>query len=114
MIMDRDLTTEDVERIAKLVAEDLRRLYGERLKQVVLFGSWARGDQCDESDIDLMVILDRVDSPYEEIHAMSGLLWERTLEHNALVTALPIAEADFEATARPVIASAKSEGRRVA
>jgi predicted nucleotidyltransferase len=58
--MERNLTIEEVERIAALVAEDLRQLYGQRLRQVLLFGSWARGDATDDSDIDLMVVLDRV------------------------------------------------------
>jgi predicted nucleotidyltransferase len=31
-------------RVARAVARDLRQLYGERLRDVVLLGSWARGD----------------------------------------------------------------------
>jgi uncharacterized protein len=36
----------------------LRRLYGTRLKGVVLYGSCARGTEATESDIDLMVLLE--------------------------------------------------------
>ena len=35
MIMVRDLTMDDVERIAKLVAEDLRSLYAQRFVDAV-------------------------------------------------------------------------------
>src|SRR6266516_4203797 len=42
----------DPHQIAREVAGDLRRLYGDRLSSVVLFGSWARGDAHPESDID--------------------------------------------------------------
>lgn len=35
----------------------LAACYGERLKQLVLFGSQARGDADPESDIDLLVVL---------------------------------------------------------
>lgn len=34
-------------------------LYGPRLAGVVVFGSWARGDAADSSDVDLLVVLDR-------------------------------------------------------
>jgi hypothetical protein len=42
------------------ISEDLRDLYGERLRGLILFGSWARGDANPESDIDLLVVLDKV------------------------------------------------------
>lgn len=32
-------------------------LYGNRLNKIILFGSYARGDYTDESDIDLMIVL---------------------------------------------------------
>jgi predicted nucleotidyltransferase len=36
----------------------LQRLYGTRLKGVVLYGSCTRGTEATESDIDLMVLLE--------------------------------------------------------
>ena len=45
----------DAEGIARAVADDLRGLYGARLRKVLLFGSWARGDAHPESDIDLLI-----------------------------------------------------------
>jgi predicted nucleotidyltransferase len=34
-------------------------LYGPDLAGVVVFGSWARGEAADDSDVDLLVVLDR-------------------------------------------------------
>jgi predicted nucleotidyltransferase len=34
-------------------------LYGPRLAGVVVFGSWARGEAADGSDVDLLVVIDR-------------------------------------------------------
>ncbi|MCC7045399.1 MAG: nucleotidyltransferase domain-containing protein [Alphaproteobacteria bacterium] len=36
----------------------LESIYGSRLRQLILFGSRARGDAREDSDIDLMIVLD--------------------------------------------------------
>ncbi|MBR2215873.1 MAG: nucleotidyltransferase domain-containing protein [Selenomonadaceae bacterium] len=36
----------------------LQPIYGSHLKNVILFGSYARGDYNDDSDIDVMILLD--------------------------------------------------------
>ena len=38
----------------------LQNIYADRLKEIVLFGSYARGDYSNESDIDLLVVLDHL------------------------------------------------------
>jgi hypothetical protein len=45
--------------IARAIAADLRDLYAERLRHVLLFGSWARGDA--RADLDLLVVLDHIE-----------------------------------------------------
>jgi predicted nucleotidyltransferase len=35
--------------------------FGPRLREVVLFGSWARGDAHEESDVDVLVVVDDLD-----------------------------------------------------
>ena len=35
--------------------------FGERLREVVLFGSQARGEATDESDVDVLVVIDGLD-----------------------------------------------------
>jgi uncharacterized protein len=39
-------------------AEAAKSIYGEHLQSLTLFGSYARGDYDDESDIDIMVLVD--------------------------------------------------------
>jgi hypothetical protein len=104
----------DPHAIAAAVAEELRELYGERLKQVLLFGSWARGDAHPESDIDLLVVLDRVDSRREERERMSEILWQHSLANHTVVTEIPVSEAEFETAGIPLLMRVHEEGVRIA
>jgi len=40
------------------MATECKLLFGKKLYEIKLFGSYARGDFHDESDIDIMIILD--------------------------------------------------------
>ena len=42
-------------------AEELRKRYGQAVLDVRLFGSFARGEADEESDVDVAVVLERVD-----------------------------------------------------
>jgi hypothetical protein len=104
----------DPAEIAAAVAGDLRALYGARLRRVLLFGSWARGDAHPESDIDLMVVLDRVDSPWEELRRMDAILWRHSYQSDTVISGVPVAERDLDDAAHPLLIRARAEGRAVA
>lgn len=46
--------------IAQYIAE-IKKIYGTHLRKVILFGSYARGDFKENSDIDIMILLDMSD-----------------------------------------------------
>jgi predicted nucleotidyltransferase len=46
---------------ARRFAEDLRSRYGDAVLDVRLFGSFARGEAHEDSDVDVAVVLERVD-----------------------------------------------------
>lgn len=100
--------------IARAVAEDLRRLYGDRLRRVLLFGSWARGDAHPESDIDLLVVLDRVDSPWDELERMDEILDRHSVQNETVVSVMSVAEANLAEPTIPALIRATTEGRAVA
>lgn len=43
--------------LGKYITE-IEKIYGPHLKKVILYGSYARGDYREDSDIDLMILLD--------------------------------------------------------
>jgi predicted nucleotidyltransferase len=104
----------DPHEVAREAAEELRGLYGDRLRQVLLFGSWARGDAHPESDIDLLVVLDQVESAWDELRTMDPVLWRHSFENDTVISATPVAEADFSRSSAPILIRAKAEGQAIA
>lgn len=103
----------DADAIARSVAADLRELYGERLRAVLLFGSYARGTADEESDIDLLVVLDEVASVYDELTAMDDVMWRHTYDNDVAVSAVAVSEARYLAAATPFLSNVAGEGRLV-
>jgi predicted nucleotidyltransferase len=103
----------DPREAAAAVAADLRRLYGGRLVDVVLYGSHARRDAHPESDLDLAVILDELRSPWEELRRMDDILWRHTLESGVTVSATAISRATWRESLRPLVQAARAEGIHV-
>lgn len=100
--------------LAAAVAADLRELYRERLREVLIFGSRARGDHTDESDLDLLVVLEDPVDKWHEQDAMDDLLWRHTLDSGIVVTTVVIGLARWRLRDGPMLMRAAAEGVRVA
>lgn len=65
--------------ILKKYVEDLYKIYGEKLRTVILYGSYARGDFRPDSDIDIMILVDLSD---DEIRNKGYMLSDLTFDYN--------------------------------
>lgn len=52
------LTRCQIDEISSIFAKKAREIFGYKLKDVILFGSFARGNASDDSDIDIMLLVD--------------------------------------------------------
>ena len=50
-------TEPELQAVLKQVKNASQKLYGDKLNRIILYGSYARGSQTEESDIDIMIIL---------------------------------------------------------
>ncbi|MCQ3979491.1 MAG: nucleotidyltransferase domain-containing protein [Anaerolineae bacterium] len=88
----------------------IKKLYGQRLKEVILYGSWARGEATAESDIDLLVVLDGEVRPGQEIDRMIEIMTEINLKHAVLISVYPISEAAYTTLNSPLLLNVRKEG----
>ena len=101
------MKTED---ITKEFRERIAELYGPRLKKVILYGAWARGQATDDSDIDLAVVLAGAVNPCKEIDLMADIFTDLNLEHNVLIAVYPVSESSFDKTESPFLMNVRREG----
>ncbi len=52
----------------------MKELFGSKLRQVILFGSYARGEQDEYSDMDIMVLVDIDDNDLKQYNNKIGEL----------------------------------------
>lgn len=97
-------------RVAREAARRLRDAYGERLVDVVLFGSWVHGQAHEESDVDLVVVLDRVNDRAGERDRIVDLLFDLEVDAHRAIQAFPIAESDARTNGQAFVAAALREG----
>ena len=80
----------DKNAIAQAVKEQLQLLYGDRLAKVILYGSYARGDFHEESDIDFLVVLkDEEIATGKELFIIGDLLFKISLDNNIIISKHP-------------------------
>lgn len=93
--------------------ERLRPIYGKRLRGVVLYGSEARHEANDESDIDLLVLLEGPIEFGRELERIIRALYPLQLEVLRPLDAAPVDVRDYEAGRIATYRNAKKEGVRV-
>lgn len=85
-------------------------LYEERLIQIILFGSVARGEPNPDSDIDVLVVLKEPVEQWTEIARTSEILDELSLESNELINCVFMDENHFQNGSEVLLRNIRQEG----
>ncbi len=75
-------STQNINNLLTAFKIDLQNLYHERLDKLILFGSYSRNEAQENSDIDLLLVLnDKQISPYKEIDFTNDLVFSYMLNY---------------------------------
>jgi len=104
---------EAVQIALKELQEYLAKIYGRRLRGIYLYGSYARGDFRQDSDVDVLIALEGLVSPGQEIDRISDGVADICLEHNVLIATFPVSEEWLKVRKSPLFENVRREGIRL-
>ena len=100
----------DLQKLLKELKQGLIRLYGERLKGVYLYGSYARGDFQEGSDLDVLVVLNDFERAPIELDRTSDLFCDLSLMYEITISLMFMREKDWLTADKPLLRNVRVEG----
>ena len=88
----------------------IENLYGNKLKDIILYGSWARGEATENSDIDILITLKGKVIPGKEIDKMIDIITEFNLKYEILLSIVPVSENEYNTINSPLLINVRREG----
>lgn len=89
---------------------EFEKIYGDRLVQLLLYGSQARGDARPGSDIDCLVVLKGPVDPGAEITRVISHTASLSLQHDVVISCAFISEERFDNEQSPFLINVRREG----
>lgn len=105
------MTDPDLTSILEAIRHGLEGIYASRLKGVYLYGSYARDEADSESDLDILVVLDRIDRYGAEIDRTSRLVAGLSLACGISVSRVFVSEPDWLQAETAFLRNARREAR---
>ena len=91
------ITDEKLREILQEMGELLKSVYGNRLKAVILYGSVARGTQTEDSDIDVMILVDGTDEQLREYNErLSDISTELALKYVKVFSIIDVKYQEYQ------------------
>jgi predicted nucleotidyltransferase len=103
----------DIKEILEEVGEKLKKLYGENLRGIILYGSYARGEATEDSDIDLIILLKDMEDISKEWERYFPIIYEIAFRNDVVISVVPLKERDYYSKNHPFLLNAKKEGIKI-
>lgn len=82
-----------VQNLIEQYVSEIKKIYGSHLRQVILYGSYARGDYKADSDVDIMILLDITDLEIKNYrHQLSEMTYGFNMDYDLDIK--PIAKSE--------------------
>ena len=104
------MNTEESNRVVQKCKYTLAKVYGKRLRGVILYGSIARKTAGKTSDIDLLVLLALPFEYFTELRKIVDVLYPVQLDSDRLISAKPVLATDYETGSLALYRNAARDG----
>ena len=84
--------------------------YKAGIKKLILYGSFARGEATDDSDVDILVVVDANLNPISIEEYLSDYLFEILLENDELISVIALDEDLYNNSNSSLLLNVKEEG----
>jgi len=101
---------ERIKQLVNQVKDYLIKMYGEKIRRVILYGSHVRGEITKDSDIDILVLVEEAVNPFEVRRSLSDLLFNILLEKGELISVIVLPQHFFDIHNYPFMLNVKKEG----
>ena len=102
--------TEKEKQAVKELIDELKKLYGDSLSCVILYGSKARGDATEDSDIDIMIVLKDVKDKSKELEKVIKLTTEIDFRYETLISVTLQSDEEYLKKRSPLLLNVRKEG----
>lgn len=99
-----------IRKLLKELKDGLVSMYGDRLKGLYLYGSYARGDYRKGSDVDVMILLADYKSYWNELERSTELASDLSLKYDVTLSRLIIKEIQWKQSDMPVLRNIHKDG----
>lgn len=99
----------DVNVILKRLKADLKAALGDKIGNLILFGSYSRGDYTEYSDVDLLILV-KGTLRREETRKIDDLIASYSLKYDVVISGLVYPAETYQQFNTPFLLNIKEEG----
>ena len=108
-MFEEQLSNEKLNKILLAFREELSNILKERLNNIFLFGSQARGDARPGSDIDVLIVING-NFDYSQIQDLTSLpTWKLSLENDVVISRVFTSKEQFDTADSPFLTNVHHE-----
>lgn len=86
-----------MENLIEQYVEAVKKIYGSHVRQIILYGSYARGDFRSDSDVDIMILLDMSDLELKAYaQQLSYMTYDFNMDNDLDIKPIAKSEAHFK------------------
>lgn len=97
-----------IERTLSIIREHILKIKGTQ--QVILYGSYAKGEAKEDSDVDILVVVDDDLDPGKVEKELDDFLFDILLKENKLISLIVVKKMMFDTYRSPLLLNIKEEG----